>query len=299
MRNVRLKLFSLALALLFWYIVTTDIGIATLTVPIEIKNPPESKILLSSFSQQAQVKISGPAFLVSEIVSSPPVFKIELPPDEKDLYVIPLRGDELSFPSAIKVIAVEPSQLEIRFDDRVSKMVTVEVPMIGRLSDDFRIADFSVVPKRVEITGPASEVRSISQVETYPIDLRTITGDSDRKLKLRKPAVRSTVDIEVVEVGMDVEPVEIAKRFDDMPVEIRSLDGEVVSVEPKEVMVEVLGSKSFVRGIMQEGIIPYVRVHRDLKTGSLVEVAVDLPAGLSLGAVRPEKVKIVRSPKLR
>jgi YbbR domain-containing protein len=293
MRNVRLKIFSLVISVLFWYIVTTDIGIATLTVPIEIKNPPENKILLSSFSQQAQVKISGPAFLVSEFVSSPPVFKLDLPPDEKDLYVVPLRGDELSFPSAIKVVAIEPSQLEIRFDDKVSKMVTVEVPMIGRLSEDFHIADFRVVPPRAEVTGPASEVKTITQVETYPLDLRSVTGDTERTIKVRKPAVRSTIEVETVFIRLDVELVEVAKEFKQLSVEVRSPDGGLVNVEPKKVNVKVFGSKSRIRGIIPEGVVPYVRINKGAELGEKLDVVVELPSGLRLGAVSPMTLKIV------
>ena len=75
--NLLLKLVSLLAAILLAYSVHSDRNTSVLSfnVPIEIKNPPDDKVLVKPTRRLAQVTVRGPSFLVGPLVSSPPPLK--------------------------------------------------------------------------------------------------------------------------------------------------------------------------------------------------------------------------------
>lgn len=300
MKNLGLKLFSVFIAILMWYYVANNVMIATISVPVEIENPPPDKIIVSSFSQQVQVKVSGPAFMVSGFVSSPPVFKITVPHDVDSQYVVTLRGDELSFPSAIRVIAIEPNDIEIKFDDRISRSVAIEVPVLGPIDEDWRVDAVRPSPEKVVVTGPRKEVNGISRIETTPIDMREIKGNQKLETKLRRPGVLSEVALEQVSVSVEVSLIESTRRLPNLPVEIRSLGGggQQPGLVPDKVAIEIVGARSAVRSLIREQVIPFVRLSPDVlealgETGNQVPVDVDVPKGVRVVSVEPPELKIV------
>jgi YbbR domain-containing protein len=292
MKNFPLKLFSLFSALVMWYFVANDVMIATVSIPVEIENPPLDKIILSTFSQQVRVKVSGPAFMVSGIISSPPVFKIAVPHDVESRHVVSLRGDEFSFPSAVQVIAVEPSEIEIRFDERISKNVLVEVPVLGPTDDDWRIDAIRPSPPRIVVSGPRTELALINRVETSPIDLREIRGSKRVNVSVRKPGVLSEASLSEVSVVVDVSLIENAKRFSTLPISVRGAPfPEGFRLDPSVVSVEVVGRKSLVRSIDKSQVLPYISLSSDQKgvEGGIHSLSVDLPKGLRVSSLEPSR----------
>lgn len=295
MQRLRLKLFALLIAILLWLIVTTDIRIATLSVPIEVQNLPTDRIMMSDFTQQATVKVSGPRFLVSEVLASPPLFLLQVPDDVGEHFTVNLSGDELSLPSAVRVLAIEPAELTIDFDKRLTRAVPVQVPIIGGVPEDYQIVSTEISPPRVEITGPQREVSRIDEIETVPVDLRRIVGDTTRELELRKPGVKTSVALSRVRWVVSVRPVEAVRSIRNVPVVVTGASSASLRIQPQSITILVRGRPSVVNELEVGGVSATIDADGvDLSKGGVqVPVVIEVPKGIELKKAIPASVGIV------
>jgi YbbR domain-containing protein len=295
MHHLGLKVFAVLIGLLLWLIVTTDIRIATISVPIEVQNLPSDSILLSDFTQQATVKVSGPRFLVSEVVATPPVFLLQMPSDVSEQFTVALRGDELSLPSAVRVLAIEPGEITVQFDKRVTRRIPVQVPRIGTLPKDYQIISTEITPTKVDITGPEREVSRLEEVETFPVDLRRVEGDTSREIELRKPGVKTSVNPGKVRWAISVRPVEEVRSIRSVPITIKG-DFELgeVSIRPSTVTLQVRGRPTVLDSLLSKGITASVVIEDSaaLKEGYELPVNVDISSGVELRRVTPRVVSV-------
>ncbi|RMD85835.1 MAG: hypothetical protein D6808_04515 [Candidatus Dadabacteria bacterium] len=295
MKNLGLKIFSLAVAVALSYYVNseTNVSVIGFSVPVEIKNIPENKMLVWPLTPKAQITVKGPSYLVSQVATSNFTFKVELPDDVGYSYTVALRRSFLSLPSSVEVVAIEPSELELTFDKRVTKSVPVIVPRIGKLPSEVKLDRMSVNPPRVKLIGPESELKKIRTVETQPVDIRGITSTVEKKLKIRIPGTLTKVSNDEVAIKIEVSPVEMERKFRKVPIQIRP-DGEYrFKIKPQRASVEVSGGSDVVPSLKQSDIRAYIDA-TTIGKNNKAKVLVDLPKDVELVIVEPEFVKIIR-----
>jgi len=287
-----LKLLSLCAALSLWYVVTTNISSLTITVPVEVVNVPEDTLLIASSVNQVAVRVRGPSFLLNTGLDGLKALKVALPKDVSQRYVVPIKPDELSLPSGVSVTSVDPSEVELRFDRKASKLISVEIPRAGRVSEGYRLQGVRWEPDMVLVEGPAALLQDLKAVETYPLDLATLSESGSQELSLRKPAGSMTLSADRVTVAVDVLPIPTKRVFRRKRLEIRIAEGENRRVSPKEVRVTVSGPRRVVEGLSEGDVIPFVRLAETDKPGSAVMVSVDRPAGVAIEAIEPATVEV-------
>jgi YbbR domain-containing protein len=287
-----LKLLSLCAAVSLWYVVTTNISSLTITVPVEVVNVPEDTLLIASSVNQVAVRVRGPSFLLNTGLDGLKAIKVALPKDVSQRYVVPIKPDELSLPSGVSVTSVDPSEVELRFDRKASKLISVEIPRAGRVSDGYRLQGVRWAPDMVLVEGPAALLQDLKAVETYPLDLAALSESGSQELSLRKPAGSMTLSADRVTVAVDVLPVPTKRVFRRKRLEIRIAEGETRRVSPKEVRVTVSGPRRVVEGLSEGDVIPFVRLAETDKPGSTVMVSVDRPAGVAIEAIEPATVEV-------
>lgn len=292
-RNLGLKALAAIIAMLLYFFVhsQSNSSVRTLVVPVEVQNLPENRVLVIPTARQAQVTIQGPSFLVAEIASSALAFKVRLPPNVGKRHEVSLQEESLGLPSAIRVLSIDPSEMEVLLDTRAAKTVPVEVPKIGTLSDTLKLSDLAVSPDRVEVSGPESELGALSSLQTYPIDLRSISGDTTLNLAIRTPSVHVRLSQGEVSVSVKVSSVTVERNFSGVPVEIRSRGPGNYVLSPRSVFVQVSGPKAVVKELKKEEIIPYVRIDAPVEEQKEFEVSVDLPKGVGLVFLDPKKIQ--------
>ena len=80
-QHLPLKIASLFIALILAYAVHSagNASVVSLYVPVEIKNIPDDKVVVSPTKRSVQITIRGPSFLIGPIASSPPSLRARLP----------------------------------------------------------------------------------------------------------------------------------------------------------------------------------------------------------------------------
>ena len=94
---------------------------------------------------------------------------------------------ELKLPRGIELIRTIPAQLRFKFERRVTRAVSVEVPFSGKLPAGFSVAGVDVEPPRLAIVGPESHVLGSGKLISDPFDLTNVTGDTGQTLSVYAP----------------------------------------------------------------------------------------------------------------
>ncbi|MEY4668293.1 MAG: hypothetical protein RL518_992 [Pseudomonadota bacterium] len=296
--NLLLKLVSLLAAILLAYSVNSDRNTSVLSfnVPIEIKNPPEDKFLLKPTRRLAQVTVRGPSFLVGPLVSSPPPLKVVVPDEVGDRLLVSLKGADLSVPSMIEVVGVEPSEMELVFEPVERKDFKIEVPRVGQLPKELSLTKVDVEPKVATVKGPRSELKQLRFIESEPIDLSDISKSETLTLTLRNPGNQSSLITKSVSVRVAINEIPRQRIFEKRPVELRTSSNVTdIGIEPTEVTVILEGPPAVVAELDPGSIVPFVRVKEPpSREGRVIDIDVEVPEGCEATKIEPASVLVFK-----
>lgn len=302
--NRLLKLVSLLAAILLAYAVTSDrnSSVLSMSVPLEIKNPPEDQVLVKPIRRMVQVTLRGPSFLVGPIASSPPPFKVTIPERMEDRIRVSLRPSDLVVPSMIEVLSVEPAEMDLVFEPIERREFKVEVPRVGQLEKQYTLSRLDFEPKVVTVRGPRSELKQIKTVETEPLDLETLSESKTVTLGVRNPGSHTALGTKSVSVRVAINEIPDQMSFAKRPVELRTIAATSgVMIEPTEVDVVVEGPPTEVADLKGDQVIPFVRVsEKPGDEGAKMPVQVELPDSCeecSVVKVEPDSVLVLAGKK--
>ena len=305
MNNLGVKSLAAIIAILIWWFVNgeSNITVRTITVPVDYRDRPVEKIIVSDLNRQIRVTLRGPAFLVNKVEAAQPVFKVSIPAGTENRFTATFSKYDIGVSAPVDVVEIDPPSVDVLFEKSVTRELEVNVPRVGVLSDALRLDSFQVVPERVAISGTETELRGLKKIDTEPVDLREFGLESAgkplvKKLHLKTPGKYSNVSGgDQIEAQILLSAIEVQKTFNSLPVEVRAISGaESVRITPARVGVEVNGQKKLVESLSKEDVLPFVRLLPGMAPSESLKVQVELPRGVSVRHVEPAEVSLVPSP---
>jgi YbbR domain-containing protein len=145
----------------------------------------------------------------------------------------------------------------------------------------------------VEIVGPESHVRDVSEARTEPVD---VSGARARVRDVVNIGVADTavrlVEPQSATVIVDVLPAPVEKQIDDVPVRARNLASRLqAQVSPRTIRVTVRGSRESLAALHSDDVQAFVDL-AGLGSGQYkLRVQVD-PAPFGVTAIDPAVVSI-------
>lgn len=289
-----LKLVSVIAATLLAFALqdASNASVVSLFVPIEIRNPPADKVLVKRIKQGVQITIKGPSFLIGEVAASPPPLRLKLPDDVGGKYTAQLMASDISLPPSVKVLMLDPPEVELAFESIEERDVRVEVPQLGLLAKELLLVDIELDPKAVTVKGPQSEVRQLRSIATEPLDLRDIKESESISLRLRKPGALSSLSVESINARVKVEQRPVERQFVSRPVELRVAgDTKWLKINPAVVTVVFSGEAALLAEIDPEQVRPFVKLKsQPSREGGFYEVEVQAPEGIKVVKISPASV---------
>ncbi|MCX6636212.1 MAG: CdaR family protein [Acidobacteria bacterium] len=179
-RNLGWKFLSLALAILLWYAIVGEPELATsVSAPIEYKNLPADLEMSSDVLDRVHLEVRGPSSQLhtTDLGNMSVVLDLESVhrPGERTFTI---QQWNVNLPSGVILSRAVPAQVRVRFENRVSRKVPVRVRYSAQPPAGYRIAGQQVEPSTVRVIGPESRVNHIEAVQTDPIDLSNVVGES-------------------------------------------------------------------------------------------------------------------------
>jgi YbbR domain-containing protein len=130
-------------------------------------------------------------------------------------------------------IGVDPLEVSVELDQRISKYVPLIPNFQGHLEPGYELVSYTLEPDQVVIDGPLGLVSEIFELSTDSIELSGRNNDFSATVRIlnRDPllVIRGTG---TVEFKGFVRELIILQNFDNLPIEIRGLDDRF-EVEPE------------------------------------------------------------------
>ena len=293
MKHLGLRLLSVFIALLLWFFVNSESNITSARIPVsvDVRDLPENRLILWQLKKQVEVEVRGPSFLVNRLVAAPPTVRLKVPDSIENKFTAQITRNDLDIEAPLQVLSIEPSTISFSVEKKISKELPVRVPLIGQVQPDMQLESIVTSPAAITLTGPESEVKDLTLIQTIPVDLRDVKESYSDEVALRLPGKLVESNHPVVTVKVTIAPMTARKVFEDVPIEIRQSGETVISLSPHIVKVTIASTQSKIQTIRESEIIPYVKIPKFLEDkGTLVPVQVELPAGYKLSSVVPEKI---------
>lgn len=183
-RNLGWKLLSLSLALLLWYLIVRDPDLATsVNVPVLFKGMPQDLEISSDLPDRVQLEVRGPSKqLVPQNLATAAVVldlgSVHGPGDRT--YTI--TRENVSLPNSVAFTRAIPSQIRLRFEHRISRDVPVRVRFSKSPPKGYAVVGEEVIPDKLRVVGPESNVEQVNFVDTDSIDLSAVVANAEFKV---------------------------------------------------------------------------------------------------------------------
>ena len=257
-----LKLVSIALAVLLWMMVSSQ-GASVergLRIPLELQNLPENLEMVEPPQESVDVRVRGSADALGRIAPGDLVAAVDLSAAQPGRRLFHLSPERVKAPFAVQVTQVNPSSLAIRFEPSATRIVPVVPSVEGNPASGFIVGQISSEPASVEIVGPESNLRRVTEAITEPLwvgsaksDVRAsvLLGVADEGVRL-KTARTAQVSVAIV-------PAPEERQLSNVTVRARNLGGGLrTTITPSAVRVRVRGTKEALSKIRDASIVAYV-----------------------------------------
>ena len=177
-------------------------------IPVEVRASDQELILDEVPDIRTMIQVRGPKTKISELSALNFSAAVEIGEAERrndGSYRVTLSAKNFHGPDGVKIKAINPAELTLRLQRRITKKVPVKTRFKGRLSESFRIEKTEQIPNEVTVSGPENEVTLIREIPTEPIPLSPEVEDSILYRAKLTPPPRSRVTPEQVEVQVSIE----------------------------------------------------------------------------------------------
>src|SRR5262245_44417718 len=234
-RHLGLKVLAILLAALLWLTVSGEhIVERSLRVPLEVRNIPQALEIVGDApdtvhvrrrgSNVAPVRARGSSIVLSRVQAGEIVAVLDLGTARAGSRLFHIRNDEVRAPFGIEVAQVVPSTLSLELEKSARRIVPVVPALEGDPAPGYVVGRVSADPGTVEIVGPDSRVRQISEATTEPVSVKearirvrdgVTIGVLDSSVRLAQP--------QIANVTVEIWPAPVERKLSDVPVRWRNL----------------------------------------------------------------------------
>lgn len=290
--NLALKLVSLVLAGLLWFVIagetTSEMGVS---VPLELQNFPKDLELTGDAVDAVEVRLRASPGIMHALGPGEISAQIDLSGSGEGERIIHLTADSVRVPFGVKVVKIAPSLITLNFERTLQKVVPIRPRLVGRPAPGFEVAVLTSDPPQVRIAGPKSRVEELESAFTEPVsvDDADATVSEERNIGLEDPLLRIQGSPRVT-VTARVRELRDKRIFEAVAIGVRN---GTALLSPDSVRVVVTGPVSVLRRLSDADVKAYVDVGGLAAPGRLA-VAVELSpghAGASVEATDPAEVQ--------
>ena len=260
-RHLGLKTLAILLAALLWLTVSGEhIVERSLRVPLEFRNIPEALEIVGSAPDTVDVRLRGSSIVLSRLQPGEIVAVLDLSTGRAGSRLFHIRNDEVRAPFGVEVAQVVPSTLSLELEKSARRVVPVVPQVEGEPAPGFVVGRTTSDPATVEIVGPDSRVRQISEATTEPVSVK------DAKTRIRDGVTIGVLDSSVhlaqpqnANVTVEIWPAPLEKKLADVPVRWRNLSaGLRAQLSPQLVHVSVRGSQDALADVRGDSVQAFV-----------------------------------------
>ncbi len=174
MKNLGLKLLALILACLVWFIVSAPrrerIGERIFNAPLSLVSVPSSLVITTEIPSSVAVRVRGPASNLRALAAA----SLDVPVDlswvqQAGEIQITIRPQLINIPEELEVVSIEPNKFRFTVERVRQTTVPIRPFLVGTPPEGYVVGDPTVNPPVALVSGPASQIRKLTEVATERI----------------------------------------------------------------------------------------------------------------------------------
>lgn len=227
MSNLAYKTLALAFALMMWVWVQSEQVVEDRArVRLEWKLP-DGLMLVEPQLETATVTVEGVQAFVRAVRQKELSILVDLSRAKEGEVSLDLsERPVLGLPSQARVVSVSPAALKVQLDRVLKRRVNVVAATRGEPAEGFRLAKVVVQPDRVELAGPSSVLRSLTEVATDAVDISGLREDAEFQVGLAvKKGQLAPTQAARFAVEVKIEAIVARRAFEAVPVLLRDAEG--------------------------------------------------------------------------
>ncbi|MCI5130132.1 MAG: hypothetical protein D3904_01115 [Candidatus Electrothrix sp. EH2] len=237
-KDLLLKLLSLALGILIWFLaVGTDQMDASMDIPIEVLNLPKNLVIYNQYRKEVSVTLRGPRGIIQEVRNRPPSLLLDLSEAKPDTIVLSTESLSLPLPSGISVLRMQPASITLSIDKLVERDIPLTAVTEGDVAEGYVLQDVLLNPDKISVAGPESLVVQEKTLKTYVINLSDLNHSTTLPVHLDlSPEFMDLIGETTVVAKLVVADKFVEKEIPNIPINIRDTEHEA-RVKPDSITV--------------------------------------------------------------
>lgn len=197
MRNIGLKIISLLLACVLWWLVSAPrrerVRERIMTAPLSFVAMPPELVITTDIPASVAVRVRGRSSDLRTLASQSMEVPVDLSwvqtPGEVE---ITLRPELLNVPPDVDVVSIIPNKFRFRLEQLREKTVPIRPFLVGDPPMGYVVGEAEADPPLALVTGPGSQIDKVSEVATERIIMtgRTATFTQNAAVVSDSPLVR-------------------------------------------------------------------------------------------------------------
>jgi hypothetical protein len=169
-QNLGLKAVALALAVAAWWFVAGESKVlVSFTIPLEIRNVPRGLTMTNKSEREVEVRLSGPASLLSGMRPSEISAGVDLTAARSGRQFFTLDDRVVKVPPGVKVQRIFPASIEVILDRTERRTVPVSARIGGGAAVRRRVAKVEIDPPSVEVEALPEEFSRMPVIYTEEV----------------------------------------------------------------------------------------------------------------------------------
>jgi YbbR domain-containing protein len=191
-----LYLASLFLAFIVWFVVSAPrrerVSEKAFASPLVLIGMPRDLVITTPVPDNVNVRLRGRVSELRSLSSANLEVTVDLGWATPGDATITLRPQAISVPADVEVISIDPNKLRFRVEQLRQRVVPIRPFLVGNLPIGYVAGEPTVQPEQALISGPASQIRKVSEVATERIIMtgRTDTFTQNAAVVSDSPLVR-------------------------------------------------------------------------------------------------------------
>jgi YbbR domain-containing protein len=251
-RNFWLKAVAVGIATLLWVAVGGEkIVERSMKAPLEMQNLPDALELVGDTPSSIDVRVRGTSTSLGRLSPGDVKAVLDVGNVTPGRNLFQIGPDLVSAPFGVEVSYAGPATVALQFERQLIKVVPVKPDVAGDPAPGYEVRRVTVEPASVEVIGPESDLRELTEAVTEPIELKSSAGqvrekvavailNSEAKLRVPQDAV----------VTVDIQPVRTERVISGVPVRMQQLQaGLQAQASPPNVAVTVRADEEALKSL--------------------------------------------------
>ena len=232
--NWTLKLLSLVFALVLWMFIMGERRLEVgYRVPLEVQNIPAGLMIANEVPSLVDVRVSGPRTLLMKVSEGDISIAVDLTDLQPGLTTFKRLEERLNLPSGLRVTRLSPSFIDLKLERIKDKRVPIKIALQGDPLQGYQVGKVRATPDKVVISGAETELKSVREVTTEPIDLNGVNQSFSLIVPLLHLGTYTDFkDEKTTEVQVEVQPVELPEALPEEQAEVESSATELEGKKP-------------------------------------------------------------------